>query len=94
VGLTLFGAATPGDTLRIVASTVRGAQPSVLDAAAALSLAGVGLALVVPHAVDWLVLRRPAVAERAPILWGLALAGLVFSIAFGEPGQQFIYWRF
>jgi hypothetical protein len=66
-----------------------------MEGTAAWVTAGlVVLGVVLPQALDYLVVRKAQVAERPAVLWPLVLVCLAFAATLGQSGQSFIYFAF
>ncbi len=69
--------------------------PARMEGTAAWVTAGlVVLGVVLPQALDYLVVRKAQVAERPAVLWPLVLVCLAFAATLGQSGQSFIYFAF
>lgn len=69
--------------------------PARLGSTAAwVTAALVILGVVLPQALDYLVVRKAEVADRPSVLWPLIFVSLAFAATLGQSGQSFIYFAF
>ena len=94
IGWVLFRAESMSDVWVLIAQ-MHSVDLSGLDPAVGLSLTLVGAALVVPHALDALVIRSQEGRALSPgFVYFLAVAALVFALVFGGSDYAFIYFQF
>lgn len=95
IGHVLFRSSSVLGAGRMLMGMFWGHAPARLGGTAAWVTAGlVVLGVVLPQALDYLVVRKPELAERPRVLWPLVLVSLIFAATLGQSGQSFIYFAF
>jgi len=94
ISFILFRSPDLGAAASLARSLFVADAESVFSYATCLTLALVGVALVVPHLVDAVIWKRRDVVQRGVVFWPAAVLAVAFTLVFGTNAGGFIYFKF